>query len=200
MMSDLDEEFIVLDELVNHSSSTKTIKDPYEPYEITKEPTSLERLYQIQGIKDKIGGIIKFIGQNVVRPTIIIHEFTFKRYQCQITSYILSDIDIKVANDKCALKMLGLLIKDKGGVVAAITMSFYTFIHRKDKTDLEKYISNKDDNKILPGFYAYELKYYDRNIEKNESVGGTFESFPGKTRCVYDLINLLSNEKLSFLY
>lgn len=192
-----DDEFIVLDEIIN-STNSKITKNRCE---VPIESTSLEKLYQIQGITSKKGAILKYIGENYVRPTIIIHEFKFKKYQCQIVSYLLSDIDIKIANDNCTLKMIGLLIKNKKKVVAAITMSFYTFIHRKEKTTIEKYISQQEDkkDKILPGFYTYEFKYYDGDIEKNERIK-IFELFPGRTKCIYELINLLSNEKLSFLF
>ena len=95
--------------------------------------------------------------------------------------------------------MIGLLIKNEEKVIAAITMSFYTFIHKKEKRDIINYIS-ENDHQVLPGFFGYEIKFFSKNVEKNERIGSIFELFPGKTKCIYYLIDLLSNEKLSFLF
>jgi hypothetical protein len=192
-----EDEFTVLDELISRSAGGINIT--IDQNSICSPPIEgeLMNLYQIQGSKDKAGAVIKFIGKNNIRPTIVIHEFNFKKYSCQIISYILSDADIEYANDKCELKMLGLLIRNKRHkvVIAAITMSFYTFVHKREKDNLSNFIS-----KDLSGFYAYNLKYHDEGTERNERVGGIFNVFPGKTRCVYDLIKLLSDGKVSFLY
>lgn len=195
-MSNAIEEFIDLDEFINNSN-VKVIAEPNENNK--SESIPFEQLYQIQGMKDKQGAFIKFIGQNSVRPLILILEFTFKKYECQIVSYILSNIDIKVVNDECGLKMLGLLIKYKDQVVAVITMSFFTFMHKWEGKDIMDFISY-DNNILLSGFYAFDLKYYDKDIKKTEKIGSIFELFPGKTKSLYELINLLSDEKLSFLY
>ena len=184
-----DSEYINLDELLSKSNIDKSNIDKL----------NLEKLYQIQGIKNNKGAIIKYIGERDQRPVILINEFKFKKYHCQIVSYLLSDVDIKFANDNCCLKMLGMLIKDNNNIIAAITMNFNTFLHKVENINIEKYIQYDDNTINIPGFFSYDLKYYVDNNEKIERIE-CFEIFPGNNRCIYNLINLLSNEKLSFLF
>lgn len=196
----MNEEYISLEKLIDTTSNIENIKIDNIKIDNIKIDNTLVNLYQIQGTQGKAGGIIKYIGKDTTGLVIIIHRFKFKKYLCKIISYILSDVDINIANDKCMFKILGLLIECDGEVVAVIILSFYTFTHKKEKSNITNYISNSN-NIILPGFYGYELKHKNiENIEESEMIGNTFKLFPGRTKSIYNLIDLLSNDKLLFLY
>lgn len=155
------------------------------------------KLYQLQAFMDESYGIIKFIGFSAdnIRHTYIIHEFKFKQHNCKIVTYVLSDIDIEHANNMCELKMISLLVMDKDSycVKCAITLSFYTFVHKKEKKHLFDYITNDNDIK-LDGFYQYNLLDCYGNKEK---IGDIMPKFLGKTKSIYGLVNILSNAKLN---
>ncbi|AYV76354.1 MAG: hypothetical protein Terrestrivirus5_176 [Terrestrivirus sp.] len=158
------------------------------------------KLYQFQSIIDESNGIIKFIGFSAddIRPTYILHEFNFKGHTCKIVTYVLSDIDIEHANNTCELKMISLLIMNKDSLTVqyAITLSFYTFTHKKNKKHLRDYITNDDEIK-LEGFYQYSLL---DNLGNKEKIGDIMQKFLGKTKSVYGIISMLSDEKLSKLW
>ena len=182
-MSEEAEEFIELNDLINQPDKIPTSEPLQEP---------LQKLYQIQGMTDKEGAYIKCIGQDKIRPVITVHKFTFRQYGCEIVSYILSDVDVKLDS----LKMLGLLIKDNEKVVATITMCFKLLENNNSILDL----LDTNESKILLGSYVYELKYYENSTEKCEQIGETVKYFQGKTKSVYDLIELLADDKLAFLF
>jgi hypothetical protein len=206
------EEFIVLDELLGCSEIIKENGldglDSLDALDGLDKLDDLElgfqKMYQIRAEKGGKGAVIQFVGKAKSRPCVVIHEFVFKRYKCQLVSYVLSDVDVKYANDKCELKMLGLLISSKKNkLVASITLSFYTFEHRKEKRDLGGYINYEEPgnklsaDKLLNGFWMYEMKYVDQDVKDNikkERIGNILVEYPGKNACVYSLINLLSNK------
>lgn len=191
---DNENEFIDLDKLINESS-TKFIDEPNN----TTASDQFEKIYQIQCKKNNPNAIIKKICDNAIRQIIVLHEFKFNNFICRIVSYLLSDVDIKEANDVCSFKIIGLLLINNNKVIGSLTMSFYTFIHKKEKKDIFDYIS-KDVDIPLPGFFAFDLKYFYKGSKKSERIGDILEKFPGKTQSIYSLINLLSNDKILFLY
>ena len=197
------EEFIMIDELKNLINIPDDIDGDND---LIINPNSIQNLYQIRGNTDKSSAIIKYIGKNHERPAIKVLEFKFKKYFCEIMSYLLSDVDINLAEDKCCFKMLGLLIRNKKKhVVCAVTMSFYTFIHKKDKKSIMNYITQKDEidkiDKDIPGFFGFEMKWLNSDkILKEERIGNLLEKFPGKNKSIYTLVNFLSDTKLSFLF
>jgi len=99
------------------------------------ETNKEQKLYQVQGQDDESCIILQYLGYNPdnERPCYVLQEFDFKTYKCKIISYILSNIDINYAHDTCELKMLSLLITKNDVAIAAITLSFYTFEHKKNK-------------------------------------------------------------------
>jgi len=153
-------------------------------------------LYQVCGVVGRGEAIVKYLGVSKDRPVIKIHGFGFKGCECEIVSYLLSDVDMKLVDDRCTMKMLGLIIKRDGGVVGAITYSFYTFVHRRDKRSITEYI-----DKNVVGFFGYEFRFVDKGgVVREERIGVLNEVFPGRTKCVYGLVEFLSDEKLSFLF
>lgn len=195
-------EFIKFDDLIKIQQHNITIdnKDTNIDLDETINKNTDVKLYQFQGIINEPNGVIKFIGFSAddIRPTYIIHEFIFKQHTCKIVTYVLSDIDIEHANNTCELKMISLLImgKDSLTVQYAITLSFYTFTHKKNKKHLRDYITNDDEIK-LDGFYQYSLL---DNLGNKEKMGDIIQNFLGKTKSIYGLISILSDEKLNKLW
>lgn len=212
LANDNAEEFVVLDELLNLAivENDDLASGLLFPHDLMEMDCSVieekANIYQICGINEKPEAIIKYIGISKKRPTIKIHEFTFKRCKCEIVSYLLSDPDIKLADDRCTLKMLGMIITcnkgiKKNKVIAAITFSFHTFVHKRDKKSILDYVTFGETKKYLTGFFGYELKYVDEfGIINEKRIGEITQVFPGKTKCVYKLVDFLSDDKLSFLF
>jgi hypothetical protein len=171
------EEFIGFDELCYFTNPNKQTCEP----ELLGQ---MHRLYQVQNVKDN-GVTIKYLGNNDVVPTIAIYRFNFKKYICEVVSYILTDVDISRKD----LRMLGLRVKLNENIVATITMKFNRENHLYE-----------DDQNILSWFYSYELEYRENGQERREQIGEAFTNFPGRTKSVYDLIELLSDDKLFFLF
>ncbi|AYV81881.1 MAG: hypothetical protein Harvfovirus72_5 [Harvfovirus sp.] len=159
-------------------------------------------IYQVCGKNQKGNASIKFLGLSKARPTIKIHEFIFKNYRCDVVSYLLGDSDIRLADERCTLKMLGIVIKGKKKM-AAITFSFYTFVHKRDRKGILDYVTfgEGENEKVLPGFFGYELRTRDeKGLIREERIGKLIDIYPGKTQCIYGLVQFLSDEKLSFLF
>lgn len=163
-------------------------------------------LYQIQGIKNKSGAILKHIGQAKERPTIIINTFEIRNYVCNIISYLLSDVDIQQreqtqqTDDSTKLKILGLIVQKNGKVCISISFIFNTNIHRIENKTLSEYISKSNDI-LIDGFYEFELRYINKD-KKNvvEKIGNTYKTYPGKNKSVSHLIDLLSHDYVMGLY
>jgi hypothetical protein len=161
------------------------------------------KLYQIQGTENN--AIIKFVGYSDpekynYRPCYILREFKFREHICQLVSYILSDVDIEHANNTHELKMVSILIKksEKSQVTYAITYSFYTFIHIKQKKHLIEFIS--DNNIIeLNGFFSIMLLKNDMNKSTNTRLA-IYDKYKGKTQTIYDLISMLSDDKVIHIW
>lgn len=160
------------------------------------------KMYQLKGKKNCSAATIHYIGNAERTPFHVIHKFKLKTYDCLIISYILSDADIDLAQEKCSLKMIGIIIQKNDEVKAAITMSFYTFVHHKEKKSLHDYVLyTKSEKKSIEGFFGFELKYPCTNDPKNElikteKIGSIFKTYPGKTKSLHYLIHLLSNVRL----
>ena len=194
-MNDSDE-YIDFNDVLNtfqiHDSEIKEIK---EINETNKE----QKLYQVQGQDNESCIILQYLGYNPDndRPCYVLQEFDFKTYKCKIISYILSDIDINYAHDTCELKMLSLLITKNDVVIAAITLSFYTFEHKKNKQHINEFIS--DNNKIkINGFFQFNLICNDNSTK--EKIGEIMYKYKGTSKSVYMLIELLSHDKLNKLW
>lgn len=175
------------------------------------DPDPGQKLYQLQPRgRGKTGAILRWLGHFKERTTVVLQEFRFKGYDCQIVSYLLSDVDLEFADDRCELKMMSLLLKRGGGVSVAVTMSFYTFVHRRERRSIAEYVSRGEaDDIVLPGFFGYQVKSCASDpvgvpagdpAVVSGRVGNLLEVFPGKSRCIKDLIEILSDDKLSPLF
>ena len=199
----MDNKFVSLDYLLNSSiikddiSLQPNIENNINYFNDTKEKEKLNKMYQVIGNKNHGSAIIQYVGNAKERPAIILDEFDFKGYKCKIISYVLADSDIEQANDSCILKMIGLILEKNNNVIVCITLSFYTFNHKKDKKKIEEYISELQDNKLINGFFRFDIKYVGENNKiKTEIIGDIMHNYVGKTNSIYKLLELLSNDKL----
>jgi len=186
------DEVISLDDLIEKN------KDGNQINELEIEPT--ENLYQVTGTTGSDLVNLRYLGKHIHRPIMILDEFSFGKHHIKILSYLLSDADLNDANEKCMLKMIGILIKkskyDKDPILA-ITMSFYTFVHKKDKKNISDYVSTCSNENKLKGFFGYELIYCTNAGEiKHERIGKLLDVYPGRTKSIYNLIEFLSHEKV----
>lgn len=163
------------------------------------------KLYQIQGVCDEGVSMIRFVGysdpqKNNHRPCHVLENFRFNKHNCQLVSYILSDIDIEHANETCELKMFSILIKKSKNaqVKYAITYSFYTFIHKKQKKHMKEFITKDMDinTNELDGFFC--VKLLNNELGTNIMIE-TYKTYKGK-KTLYDLILMLSHEKVLHIW
>lgn len=185
----MENEFIKLDELINQLPK-ENITNKNDSF-IDDIKTNIN-LYQIQSKINESSCVIKFIGNPVdIIPTYIIHEFKFKNYDCKIISYVLSDADLECANNDSEFKIIGLLITDNDKVKCVIRLSFYSSIHIDEKKHINEYI-----DKNIEGFYQFNLIANDNKT----IIGDIMHKFIGKTKSIYKLTSLLSDEKLNYLW
>lgn len=143
---------------------------------IRESTDELVDLYQIQSTNDSGFAIIKFIGQSNIKE-ILIHEFKFKNYDCIILSHLLDTNDLKNK-----LKILSLNLYKSNKLIATIVLLFNS----------DHFI---ETNKIIKGNYCYELI----TVIETKQIGSSFDEL-SKATVLYNLIALLSDDELSFLF
>lgn len=146
-------------------------------------------LYQLQGIIDKSSCNIVHVGFSENKSIILINEFKLKNYECNIVSYLLSDADLELAVQTCKLKMIGIIFKKRNKIRGILSLNFYTFEHKKHKTEIKSLISFVNNNSIT-GYFTFEFQSPDGSIKK---IGKNLNKYPGKTHSITMMLELLSD-------
>jgi hypothetical protein len=188
-----DDEFINIDKLVG--DIPKDVMDDNEAEMLFAHDILLAseenviKLYQLQGISDG-NAVLRFVGVAKQRPCVIINKFKYKKKECQVVSYMLDEDDITEANEKCKLRMLGIVIKKNKEILGVINFEFFTVAHKKQGKKFSDLIGTPQN-----GLFMITVNYIEKNETKVEKLK-ILNKFPGKTKSIYTLIEMLKHKSV----
>ena len=151
------------------------------------------KIYQFQPVTNTNSVTIKQVGYGYSRPTVLLYKTKFKGYLCKLVSFVMTDADIKQAEENCCVPVMSLLFDKKNSTQFVLTLEFHTFDHKKSKTSLFNYI-----NGTLSGFYGvYLKKYKDGKLIKTQL--DIIKTMCDKANMAYLLLKYISDERVKNL-
>lgn len=192
----MSEEFVNLDVFLKQNNITANALDNREVQllldginETVVDNDSMIELYQAQGIKGQSKILLKKIGKCIDRPTIRIGNFDFDKYNCNLISYLLADVDVDEATQNSFLNLVSLHILQNTKTIGIISLEFHTFQHIKTNKSFKNML-----DEVLDGTFEIFLKTIHLPTDYiNKLHIGTLSSFPDKKNLIYIMLKYLSH-------
>lgn len=202
-MTENNDEYIDLNELpINNDEDNNKYNDIEIDSDTDNEKqnsSNYQKIYQVIPETKSAVAQIRHVGNFNKTPTVSINTFRLnKKINCDIISCLHSENDLYNLEDKGKFDVIKILVFKKNKMICTLTGSFYTFIHKKNKKPLKGYLSTKDKQIGMEGFYIIMFQYMEGNIMKTLQLEH-LKTFPEKSLFIQKMILHLTGKTVSDL-
>lgn len=123
---------------------------------------NIKSIYQAQCEENKY--CIVHVGNMNECSDVLIKKFKVKHFQCNLVSCLFSEEELKVHKSEIPLIRLDYYDLKKNIHIGSITCNINIFEHIRNNESILNYISNKENKKIMNGFFS--IKHITKNKEE----------------------------------